>query len=192
MKFQMNPNSLFAVLLRSQWWISIAVGLGIFMVARIFLPDVYAVFVGLPFFAIGGYVAWQQLQLPSSARIAGTLEAVRAMSWPDFSTALEAAYRRAGYTVKPADGAAADLELWKDGRTVLVSAKRWKAARTGIEPLRDLVAAKEAREARECIYVVAGELTDNARKFATQKNIRVVAGLELAQLLPELAKRRRG
>jgi len=64
-----------------------------------------------------------------------------------------------------------------------VSARRWKAARTGIEPLRDLVGEGEQREARECRYVLTGELTDQARAFAQQQRVRLVAGAELARLV---------
>ena len=75
------------------------------------------------------------------------------------------------------------LELTKGGRTSLVDCRRWKATRTGIEPLRELHAAGQKREAHELIYVAAGEVTDNARSFARAKNIRLVGDVELAQLL---------
>ena len=47
----MNKNSLFAVLLRSPWWVSIVVGAGIFALARMALPAAYApyaIFAALP------------------------------------------------------------------------------------------------------------------------------------------------
>ena len=84
----MNKNSLFAVLLRSPWWISIAVAAGIFALARMALPEAYAlygIFASLPFIVIGGYAAWQQLRAPSAAQIAATLESLRALSWGEFS-----------------------------------------------------------------------------------------------------------
>ena len=68
------------------------------------------------------------------------------------------------------------------------SVKRWKAARTGIEPLQDLHAAKEAHDAQECIYVTTGELTDKARAFAGKHAIRLVGGSELARLLPGVGR----
>ena len=150
----------------------------------------YAIFVPLPFIVIGGYAAWQQLRAPSSARIAGTLEALRAMSWHDFSGAIEDAFQRDGYSVIRLGGAAAgfagaDFELTRAGRISLVGCKRWKVARAGIEPLRELEAARQAREAHECIYVAAGEITDNARAFAAGKNIRLLHDAELAKLLPD-------
>ena len=184
----MKKNSLFAVLLRSPWWISIAVAAALFAMARMLLPEAYAlygIFASLPFLVIGGYAGWQQLRAPSAERIAATLESLRALSWDEFSAALEAAFRRDGYGVSRLNAAGADLELTKSGRVCLVGCKRWKVARTGIEPLREIDAARHAREAQECIYVAAGEFTDNARTFASEKNIRLVHDAELAKLLSD-------
>lgn len=188
----MNKNSLFAVLLRSPWWISFAVAAALFALARMALPEAYApygMFASLPFIVIGSYAGWQQLRAPSAARIADTLTALRAMSWDAFSGALEDAFRRDGYSVSRPSVVGADLELIKSGRVSLVGCKRWKVARAGVEPLRELDAARHAREAHECIYVAAGEITDNARAFAAEKNIRLLNNAELAKLL--LSKIRR-
>jgi len=183
----MNKNSLFAVLLRSPWWISIAVAAALFAVARMLLPEAYApyaIFSALPFIVIGCVALWQQLRAPSAECIAATLESLRSLSWDGFSAALEDAFRRDGYGVSRLNVAGADFELTKSGRVSLVGCKRWKVARTGIEPLRELDAARRAREAHECIYVAAGEITDNARAFAAEKNIRLLHDAELARLLP--------
>jgi restriction system protein len=191
MKFQMARDSLFAVLLRSPWWISIALAAGIVALGRVVVPEVYALyafFAALPFIVIGGVAGWRQLRAPSAARVAGTLEAVRAMSWEDFSSALTDALRDDGYAVSRFTGAAADFELAKAGRISLVGCKRWKAARTGVDPLRDLHDAKRAREAHECIYVATGEITDGARAFALERNIRLIHGSELAKLLPRVRR----
>jgi len=192
MKFQMARNSLFAILLRSPWWVSVAIAAGLVMVAKLVLPvaqpEIYGFFAGIPFMLIGAYVGWQQLRRPSVARIAKTLEALRAMSWGDFSDSIEDAFRRDGYGVSRLGGTEADFELTKAGRTSLVGCKRWKAARTGIEPLRELHAAGRAREAHECIYVVAGEISDNARAFAAEKNIRLLHDAELVKLFPRVSR----
>ena len=185
---EMNKNSLFAVLLRSPWWISIAVAAGVFALARMLLPEAYAlygIFASLPFIVIGCVAGWKQLRAPSAKQIAATLESLRALSWEEFSVALEEAYRRDGYGAARLNIAGADLELTKSGRVSLVSCKRWKVARAGIEPLRELEAARNAREAHECVYVAAGEITDNALAFATEKNIVLLHGAELAKLLPQ-------
>jgi restriction system protein len=183
----LHENSLFAVLLRSPWWVSIAVAGGLFALARLVIPAdyaVYAVFAALPFLGIGGYAGWQQLQAPSAARVAARLEALRGLSWNEFSAALEAAFRRQGYEVERLRSDGADMALTRSGRVSLVSCKRWKVGRTGAEPLRELAAAGAAREAYECIYVAAGEVTDTARSFAAEKKIRLLHGAELVVLLP--------
>ncbi len=186
MKLKMSQNSLFAILLRSSWWISIAIAGGLIVASGALLPPdyvVYGAFAALPFIVIGAIAGWKQLRAPSPARIASTLDAVRAMAWNDFANAIEAAFRADGYVVTRLAGQAADFEMKKSGRTVLLAGKRWKVARTGIEPLRELVAARQARDAQECQYVATGEITDNARRFATENRIRILSGPELARLM---------
>jgi restriction system protein len=191
MKLRMHENSLFAILLRSSWWISFAIAAGIVAAVRLVLPGVpvvYAVFAALPFIVIGAIAGWRQLRQPSARRVVDTLAKVREMSWADFSGALEDAFRRDGYSVTRLAGPAADFEMTKGGRTSLVACKRWKVARTGVESLRELDAAKREREAHECIYVAAGEITDGALKFAREKAIRIVHGPDLAKLLPRAGR----
>jgi restriction system protein len=188
MKFPMAKNSLFAILQRSPWWISIVIAVGIVAAARLLMPEVFAFFAALPFIVIGGVAGWRQLRAPSAARVAHTLEAVRAMSWGDFSSTLADALRDDGYSVSRLAGAAADFELARAGRISFLACKRWKAARTGVDPLRELYEATRARAAHECIYVAAGEITDGARAFALERNIRLIHGAELAKLLPRVRR----
>ena len=194
MKWEMHENSLFALLLRSAWWVSFAIGLAISAVGATALPANWRVFglvTGAPFLVIGCIAAWRQLRAPSTARVERTLVAARQLSWADFAAALEDGFRRDGYAVSRVDGAIADFEIKKEWRTLLVSGKRWKVARTGVEPLRELSAVRDAREAHECLYVATGEVTDQARRFAAGHRIRFVDGAELARLLPALGRSRR-
>ena len=187
MNWTMSENSLFAILLRSSWWISFAIAGTVTAVAIALLPEAHKILgtvTGLPFVAIGCIAAWKSFRAPSRVRIENTLAKVRAMSWSEFSRAVEAAYRREGYGVRAVSGAAADFEITREGRTALVNCKRWKAAQTGVEALNDLHALKESRNAHQCIYMAAGEITDNARAFAIKHAIKLVGGAELAQLLP--------
>jgi restriction system protein len=191
MKLKMAENSLFAILLRSSWWWSFGIALGIVLIARLALPPQYFGYGAsgaFPFVVIGVMAAWKQSRLPSAARVADTLQAISAMSWNEFSSLLESSFRRDGHAVTRLPGPAADFELAKSGRIALVSCKRWKVARAGIEPLRELNAAKQAREAQQSIFVTTGELTDNARKFAASNGIQVWQGAELAQLLRGAAR----
>jgi restriction system protein len=182
MKLLLPENSLFAILLRSRWWVSLLVALGGFAVVRLFLNEGYAFFAALPFIVIAVMALWRQLRVPSGARLDAAIGALRAMTWEEFARALEQGYRRQGYIVKRVEGAA-DFELERAGRLSLVAAKRWKAASTGVEPLKELVAAGEARQAVECVYVLAGEMTQNALAFADKTKINRVRGADLVKLV---------
>ena len=186
MNFKMAEKSLFAILLRSSWWVSFAVAAGIVAVARMALPERYllgGMLGAVPFLGIGFVAAWRQLRAPNAARVASDLERIEAMSWREFSNAIEDAFRHGGHGTRRLEGSAADFEMTKAGRTSLVSCKRWKAASTGVESLRDLDALTKARDAHEGIYIVIGGVTDNARRYAAGSNVRVLEGIELAQLL---------
>ncbi|MET0312571.1 MAG: restriction endonuclease [Burkholderiaceae bacterium] len=186
MRYKPAPNSLFAILLRSPWWISFAVAAVIVTASKALLPEnlwIYGAMGCFPFVVIGFMAAWKQLRAPSSAQVQALLDKAASSSWKDFSASLEAGLRKDGGTVTRMPGPAADFEVVKGARTALVSAKRWKAANHGVEPLRELHEAMRARDASESIYVSLGALSDNAARFAKANNVRVLQGAELAQLL---------
>ena len=89
----------------------------------------------------------------------------------------------AGNVVQRLDGTAADFSALKDGRTTLVAAKRWKAAKHGVEALQELHKAVQTHGASGCIYVALGDLSDNARRFAASHDVRLIQGADMAVLL---------
>ena len=185
----MAKNSLFAILLRSPWWISMAVVAVFALASGALLPPKYVVFGlmgALPFLVIGCVAAYRQIRAPSEKTVEQTLAAAAAMSWRDFKQTLEQAYRRLGYEVRPSKAAAVDLELTRNAQTTLVSAKRWKAASHGIEPLRTLNGARQTLDASHCVYVTLGELNDQTRRFAQLNTIELVNGADLVQLIGKL------
>jgi restriction system protein len=179
----MAKRSLFAILSRSPWWVSVLIATALFMAVRLFMPDYAAAAVTLPFLGIAGYAGWRQSRVPNSERVVEVLAALRAMSWQEFAAIMEAGFRSEGYAVVALTRGAADFELRKSGLVTLACCKRWKVAQTGIEPLRELLLAKETAGAQECIYVAAGDVSQNARQFAAQKEIRLLCEAELAQFL---------
>ncbi|MDC6169199.1 restriction endonuclease [Paucibacter sp. XJ19-41] len=186
MKLKMAKNSLFAILLRSSWWISLLIALVLGLLSAALLPDglkVVGAMSGLPFVVISVMAARRQWHLPSAARIAQTEQAVMAMNWPSFSALLEQAFVRDGYAVQRGKGEAFDFELTKGGRRMLVCAKRWKSARTGLEVLRALQTARETSEAEDALYIGLAPLSDNARPFAAEQRIAIWQSSELAHAL---------
>jgi restriction system protein len=187
----MAKQTLFAILSRSPWWLSIIVAAVLFAVLQLFLPDLIAISVALPFVAIGGYAGWRQLRAPSATKVTDALNLLRAMSWEEFSILIEEAFRQEGYTVAKLTGDDVDYEMSRNERVAVVCCKRWKVTRTGVAPVRDLFKAGQARNAHEYIYVVAGEFTANAREFAAEKSIRLLNDAELVQLVTRVARGRK-
>ncbi len=182
----MAKNSLFAVLLRSPWWISLGLGTALALAAAALVPDPYrpvGVLSALPFIVIAAIAAWRQARLPSPARVLATQQAVSAMAWADFAKLLEQAFARDGYSVQRGTRDAVDFEIERQGRRMLVCARRWKSARTGFEALRALQTAREDIGVPDALYIGLGELTDTARPFAAQHRIAIWRAEELALAL---------
>ncbi|WP_342666080.1 restriction endonuclease [Simplicispira psychrophila] len=189
MKFKMAPNSLFAILLRSPWWISFVLAVAIMSASLAWLPARFAVYGaigGLPIAGVGLIAAWRQLRAPSAMQVSANVDAALAMPWRELSKALENAWQQAGYSVERLEGTegAADLRLTEKGQVTLVSARRWKAASHGVEPLRQLHAAMQAQGADAGIYIAAqGIVTEQAQTFARDHNLTLLPASALAQLL---------
>ncbi len=190
MKFKMSEKSLFAVLLRSPWWISFVLVAVIALAAGALLPKEYAgvgMLGGFPFFVIGCMAMWRQRNLPSAAELEKGMSMLSSMGWRDFSALLETAFTRQGYTVKHLNGAA-DMQLEKKGVLTVVSAKRWKAAALGVESLRELVAARDALEARNCVCITLGQVSAKANEYAEQNRITLISDADLVALTAETIK----
>ena len=186
MKLRMAENSLFAILLRSQWWISLAIALVIGVGAVAVLPDAwkaYGAFAGAPFLVIAAIAGWRQLRAPSAAKIERTLADVRAMTAPQFAQTIEKRLRAEGFEVTPVTQGEVDFEARRASRLTLVGCRRFKVARAGIRPLQELEAAMQALEADDALYFAAGEMTEQARQFASRSRIRVLQGADLGAWL---------
>ncbi|HYF18564.1 MAG TPA: restriction endonuclease [Ramlibacter sp.] len=185
MKLRMAPNSLFAVLLRSPFWISFLVALAFIGAAQGLLPREYRL-VGsmgaLPFVVIGCIALWRQLRAPSAQERQQLLDGASRMSWPQFEAALREGFARQGWQVRPGSGGA-DLELERQGKVTLVSARRWKAARHGEEALQPLQAAMDRQEVPRGVYVALGELSPQAQRVAKARQIEVLQADALVLLL---------
>ncbi len=185
----MAKKSLFAVLLRSPWWISLAIGTALALAAAALLPQAYRV-VGamsaLPFVVISAIAAWRQARKPSAAQVLAIQQAVSRLAWPEFERLLEQAFQRDGYSVQRGALEGVDFDIERQGRRMLVSARRWKSARTGIEALRALQTARETIGVPDALCIGLGELTDNARPYAAEQRIAIWGADELALALRHL------
>lgn len=184
MKLQPAPNSLFGILLRSPWWYALAVALLLGGAAAALMPDgwrVVGALSGFPFLVIAGIALVRQRHQPSAAQVEQARATLAALSWPEFSALLEQAFVRDGNRVERLQNEACDFEIERQGRRMVVSARRWKSARTGLETLRALQAVREARGVPDALCIALGELSEQAVPYAAQQRIAVWQAAELAQ-----------
>ena len=182
----MAQNSLFAILLRSRWWISMACGLVIVLLCMAVLPTdirVVGAMGSLPFFAVGAIAAARQWGQPGSARTQALLAQAGQLSSRELQQWLARAWQAEGYAVTPWQQEGADLELQRAGRATLALTRRGKAGTHGVEPLRALAQAAGKRNAEAVYVLLQGELSDNARDFAREHRLVVLQGQELGALL---------
>lgn len=185
----MAPNSLFAILLRSRWWVSCLVAAGVVLVGMAVVPQPYkiaAALGSLPFWALGLVALVRQWSAPNPAQTQQRLEQAAHANWSQFANQLERAWQAEGYMVERIGSQAADFYLTRNGRSTLVQAKRWKAAHHGIEPLRELEKARMGLHADEAAYVALHPLHTNAAQFADAHHIALLQGDVLAGLLHKI------
>ena len=205
-----RPANVLDDLISLPWWVSVVCSAAAFVMLRFTLPlfipagpvtsSNYAfrgilggVSAAAPFVAffllipapIAAFRQWRERRLLESQQ---GLATIRALSWQRFETLAAEAYRRQGYTVsRPAgDGGpdgGVDLVLKKDGSTILVQCKQWKAWKVGVPVVREVFGVMTARKAHRAIIVTSGVFTQDARAFAAGKPIDLVEGRQLADLI---------
>ena len=185
----MAKETLFRLLSRQPWWVSAVVAAVLFGITEAIYPPV-AFFVALPFLVVAVIIAYRQLRGTAEPNVAAQLAALRDMSWENFSLVVSEAYRRDGYTIRPANDSAYDFEIAKNGRCTLVACRRWKVNSVGAAPLEALAAAVDRVEAFNAVCLAAGEFSPKARDYAATQPITLVSGADLVALVGRVAKRK--
>lgn len=113
--------------------------------------------------------------------------AIGRLDWQQFEILVGEGFRRHGFAVAETGGGGADggidLVLKKDGDQYLVQCKHWKAFRVGVSVVRELYGVMAAHGAAGGFVVTSGRFTDAAKTFASGRNIALVDGPILQELL---------
>lgn len=183
----MARETLFAVLMRQPWWVTLLIAFALFGIAYQFAPQ-YAFFVALPFLVVAAWIGWKQFGSVSPAEAVDRLAALRELAWEDFRAAVSAGYRRQGYVVEEARDNAFDLRLTRKTQVTLVQCRRWKANQIGVGAVRELFEAAQKSDAYDCVCISTGEFSKAAVEFAADKRMSLVNGTELAALAGKVGK----
>jgi restriction system protein len=186
MKWKMSDRSLFAVLLRSPWWVSFVLAAALGLAAAALLPEAYksvGALSSFPFVAVGVIAAWRQRANLSPQQAEAIQSQLAAMNWRSFAQVLQQAYAQEGYAVSAVPNGMTDLRLTRQGQTTLVCAKRWKAAAWGLETLQALLAEREALDATHLVCVSLQDIPPGLKSFAQQHGITWLSGPSLWALV---------
>jgi len=102
--------------------------------------------------------------------------ALNGISWREFEMLVGQWFRHQGYVVTETGGVAdggIDLVLNRDGETYLVQCKQWKAFKVGVNIVRELLGVMAARGAGGGFIVTSGVFTQEAKRFASDCNIKL-------------------
>jgi len=182
MAFRMAEGSLFAVLLRSSWWISVCIALAFITLSLVIAESrflVLGIASSLPFLGIAAYAGYQQFQRPSQQRIQDVAAQARTMRPDQLAEKIAATYIEKRFDSTTFKGGEANLELCRGHQRILLNSKRFKVANTGIEPLKKLVEAGEKVGATGYLHVALGTVSTAAVDFANDKNIEIIQAEQL-------------
>lgn len=118
-------------------------------------------------------------------------DALDGMSWREFEMLVGEGFRLQGYQVVETGGGGADggvdLVLGKPGRNgdekFLVQCKQWRAFKVGVDVVRELYGVMAARGATGGFVVTSGRFTEASISFANGRNVTLVDGPKLHELI---------
>lgn len=124
-----------------------------------------------------------------STSASNSASALHRMSWQEFEMLVGEGFRRRGFAVKEIGGGGpdggVDLVLVKDGEQSFVQCKQWKAFKVGVSTVRELYGVMAAEGVAGGFIVTSGRFTEEAAAFSMGRNIRLIDGSALMQLLRE-------
>lgn len=120
----------------------------------------------------------------ANAEVKDTLEK---MTWREFEQLVGEHFRRRGFGVEETGGGRADggvdLILSRGSDRYFVQCKQWKARRVGVETVRELYGVMAAKGAAGGYVVTSGVFTDEAKRFAEGREIELIEGDRLFEMI---------
>lgn len=141
-------------------------------------------------FAVAGTSAWRHHKrktLVANVASSDAADALNDMSWQEFESTVAEAFRLDGFRVGERGGASADggvdLVLYREREKFLVQCKQWKAYQVGVSVVRELYGVMAAEGAAGGFVVTSGKFTPSAIDFAAGRNVVLVDGAILFDMI---------
>lgn len=111
---------------------------------------------------------------------------IEGMGWHEFERLAAEGFRQRGYAVSETGGGggrAVDMVLARGTERFLVDCKPWRSNAVGVGPLRELHALMLSRQAAGGFVLSSGVFTPEALRFSEGRNIHLIDGSRLRDLL---------
>lgn len=136
---------------------------------------------------ISAFNSWRKRELVDTQESVAT---IRDLAWREFEELVAESYRRQGYQVLEnhrggADGGV-DIRLKKDSALHLIQCKQWKSRKVGVGVVRELYGVMTAENAYSASVVSSGMFTQEAKNFASGKNVDLVDGPQLEAMIRQV------
>lgn len=146
--------------------------------------------------AASAFRRYQRKNLISTVATRTTADALDGMSWQEFEMLVGEAFRLQGYLVAETGGGGSDggvdQVLRKGGEKFLVQCKQWKALKVGVTVVRELYGVMAAKGAAGGFVITSGQFTDDARSFASGRNVTLIDGPVLFKMIKQARGEVRG
>ena len=123
-------------------------------------------------------------------------DALDEMTWGQFEQLVGDAFRLQGYSVLVTGGGGADggvdLVLSRGRERFLVQCKQWRAFKVPVGVVRELYGVMASRGAAGGFVVTSGRFTDDATSFAAGRNVTLIDGPKLHELIQQAQAARHG
>jgi restriction system protein len=118
-----------------------------------------------------------------------TIKSLKSLSWYDFELLTMELYAKMGWEVRGNEKKGADggVDVWmrKGRKTAIVQCKRYENSPVTIKLIREMYGLKYEYDADEVYIVTTSRFTKDCASFAKGKNILLVDGNDLVQLIAE-------
>lgn len=146
--------------------------------------------------ALSAYRRCQRQNLVANVASCKAADSLEGMSWQEFELLVGEAFRLQGFQVTDIGGGGADggvdLVLRKGSEKFLIQCKQWRAFTVGVTVVRELYGVMAAKGAAGGFVVTSGRFTEEARAFASGRNVKLVDGPLLFGLIKQATAARAG
>lgn len=131
------------------------------------------------------------------APVVWTLDLLISLEWKRFETVCTEYLRELGYDASEtrigADGGV-DIVVHKNGiekPLAIVQCKAWSKQKVGVKPVRELYGLMAAEQVKNGMFITTGDYTNEALEFAKGKNLKLITGRRLLEVIKDLPPERR-